>query len=296
MRVMERVVIATRGSQLAVGQAEFLVEHLRTRGFEVEWRRFTTSGDQWLAGPLNEARGTGFFTKELEDALSVGSADLLIHSLKDVALARPEGYVVACIPEREDPSDWLVSRPDLDLPTATIGTSSVRRERMLQAAWPGTSFTWIRGNVPTRVQRVREGLLRDLPLHGTLLAASGLKRLALDLSDLNVRPLTPEELLPAPGQGALLAETRTDRPDLIEAFASLHHAPTQRCVELERRVLAGIGGGCQQPLGALATVRSDGGVRLRAAFAGEDQILRAEAEGLDDEAVLASVLEQLGWK
>jgi hydroxymethylbilane synthase len=292
---MKPVVVATRGSALAVGQAEFLVEHLRTCGFEVDWRKLTTSGDQWLSGPLNETRGTGFFTKELEDALSGGAADLLIHSLKDVALARPEGYAVACIPEREDPADWLVARPDLDLPTATIGTSSVRRERMLRAVWPGTTYTWIRGNVPTRVQRVREGLLRDQPLHGTLLAASGLKRLNLDLSDLAVRPLTPEELLPAPGQGALLAETRTDRPDLIEAFARLHHPATQRCVELERRVLAGIGGGCQQPLGALATVTAGGGIRLRAAFAGEEGITRAEAEGVEDRAVLAAVLEQLGW-
>lgn len=287
--------VATRGSALAVGQAEFLVEHLRACGFEVDWRRLTTSGDQWLSGPLNEARGTGFFTKELEDALSSGAADLLIHSLKDVALARPEGYAVACIPEREDPADWLVAKPDLDLPTATIGTSSVRRERMLGAVWPGTKYTWIRGNVPTRVQRVREGLLRDQPLHGTLLAASGLKRLNLDLSDLAVRPLSPEELLPAPGQGALLAETRGDRPDLIEAFAGLHHPATQRCVTLERRVLAGIGGGCQQPLGALATLTASGGMRLRAAFAGEDGIRRAEAEGTEDEAVLASVLDQLGW-
>lgn len=291
----KRVVVATRGSQLAVGQAEFLVNHLQACGFEVDWRRFTTSGDQWLAGPLNEARGTGFFTKELEDAMQERSADLLIHSLKDVALARPEGTVVACIPEREDPADWLVTRRGTDLATATIGTSSVRRERMLGDAWPGTAFTWIRGNVPTRVQRVREGQLREAPLHGTLLAASGLRRLGLDLSDLDVRPLTPEELLPAPGQGALLAETRSDRPDLIEAFATLHHAPTQRCVELERKVLAGIGGGCQQPLGAFAMLRPDGGIRLRAAFAGEAGLLRAEAEGAEDAPVLASVLQQLGW-
>lgn len=290
---MKKVVVATRGSLLAVSQAEFLVAHLKAKGFEVEWVKFTTSGDQWLAGPLGKQTGTGFFTKELEDAMGGQQADLLIHSLKDVALARPEGFVVACIPKREDPADWLLTRKGQPLAGATIGTSAVRRERMLKAVWPETSFTWIRGNVPTRVERVREGVLRDAPLHGTLLAASGLRRLDLDLSDLDVRPLTPEELLPAPGQGALLAETRADRPDIIEAFADLHCPTTQRCVELERGVLAGIGGGCQQPLGALA-VPTEKGIRLRACYAGEEGIRRGEAEGNDDRMLVTSVLDQLG--
>lgn len=290
---MKSVVVATRGSLLATSQAEFLVEHLRAKGYEVEWKKFTTSGDQWLAGPLGKQTGNGFFTKELEDAMGSGSADLLIHSLKDVALARPEGVVVACIPKREDPADWLLTRRGQSLEGATIGTSSVRRERMLKAAWPDTAFTWIRGNVPTRVERVREGVLREAPLHGTLLAASGLRRLALDLTDLDVRPLTPEELLPAPGQGALLAETRSDRPDLIEAFAELHDPMTQRCVELERAVLAGIGGGCSQPLGALA-VPTERGIRLRACYADEDGLRKGEAEGDADAELVAAVLDQLG--
>jgi hydroxymethylbilane synthase len=289
---MKTVILGTRGSKLATAQAEFMVAHLKAKGFAVEWKLFTTSGDRWLEGPLDQRGGTGFFTKELEDALVGGGVDLLIHSLKDVAIDRPAGIVTACIPAREDAADWLVTRQDL--PAAPrIGTSSVRRERMLRAAHPDWDFTWIRGNVPTRVQRVREGLLRDEPLHGTLLAASGLKRLELDLSDLAVRALTPEELLPAPGQGALLAETRPDRADIIAAFADLHCADTARCVTLERGVLKGLGGGCQMPLGALATVEADGNAHLRAVHAADDGIRRAEATGTDDDA-LRSVLAQLG--
>ena len=155
------------------------------------------------------------------------------------------------------------------------------------------------GNPPlqvaqTRLQRVRDGVLRDEPLHATLLAAAGLKRLGLDLSGLGVRPLTPDELPSAPGQGALLAEARADRSDLVEALAAMHDAMTARCVTLERKVLAGIGGGCQQPLGALATPEPDGTLRLRAAYAPEGGLRRADARGTDDAQLLASVLRDLG--
>ena len=290
---MKHVTVATRGSLLAVGQAEPLVRFLEAKGYEVSWRKFSTSGDQWLQGPLDKESGGGFFTKELEDAMAAGGADLLIHSLKDVSLERPRGIVEACIPQREDSADWLVMRPDApeDL---VIGTSAVRRERMLKEIFPKARFTWIRGNVPTRLQRVRDGVLRDEPLHATLLAAAGLKRLKLDLEGLVVRALTPHELPPAPGQGALLAEARSDRPDLIEAFADMHDPITARCVKLERGVLAGIGGGCQQPLGALAQPQPDGTILLQAAYAGGQGLRRAEARGTEDAILLETVLKGLG--
>lgn len=288
-----KAVIGTRGSELAVRQAESMVDYLVRQGVDVTWKRFTTSGDQWLAGPLDKQVGTGFFTKELEDALQAKDVDLLIHSFKDVALERPEGVITACVPPRENPVDWLIMRPDAPA-NPLIGTSAERRRRFLQRAFPEASFTWIRGNVPTRLQRVRDGILRDEPLHGTLLAAAGLQRLGLDLSGLTVRPLTEAELLPAPAQGALLAETRSDRPDLVEALLGFHCAQTARCVTLERAVLAGLGGGCQQPLGALATLEGDR-IHLRAAFAGEGGIQRGEATGFDESVVLAEVLKGLGW-
>jgi hydroxymethylbilane synthase len=290
---MKSVTVATRGSALAVGQAVPLVRFLESKGYEVAWRKLSTSGDQWLQGPLDKQGSTGFFTKELEDAMASGQADLLIHSLKDVSLERPAGIIPACIPLREDPSDWLVMRPDApeDL---VIGTSAVRREKVLRTLFPKARFTWIRGNVQTRLQRVRDGVMRDEPIHATLLAAAGLKRLGLDLSDLVVRPLTPEELPSAPGQGALLAEARADRPDLVEALADFHDAMTARCVTLERSVLAGIGGGCQQPLGALATPQADGSLRLQAAYGAEDGLRRAEAQGTDDAVLLQTILQGLG--
>ena len=149
--------------------------------------------------------------------------------------------------------------------------------------------------MPTRIQRVREGLLRDEPLHATVLAAAGLRRLGLDLSDLDVRPLAFEQLLPAPAQGALLAETRAERQDILEALKGLHDPLTARCVHLERAVLAGIGGGCQQPLGAFAEVLSDGSMRLRAAFADEQDIRYGSVSGLEDEALVEGVVKALGW-
>jgi hydroxymethylbilane synthase len=287
-----KIVLGTRGSLLAVQQSEALVAFLKAAGHEIEWKRFTTHGDQWLAGPLGKETGTGFFTKELEDALQAGDVDMLIHSFKDVSLERPEGIVTACVPEREDSADWLVMRPDAPA-NPVIGTSSERRLRFLEKALPGASFTWIRGNVPTRLQRVREGELRGEPLHGTILAAAGLRRLGLDLSGLSVRPFQPKELLPAPAQGALLVEARRGDQALLDALAGFHHAQTERLVRLERGVLAGIGGGCQQPLGALAVIEGDG-VRLRAGYAAAEGLRWAEAAGADDAAVLAEVLRGLG--
>ena len=289
-----RIVVGTRGSALAVRQAEPLVRHLEATGHSVEWTRFTTHGDRWLAGPLDKAVGTGFFTRELEEALSARAVDLLIHSFKDVALERPEGFVMACVPAREDPSDWLVSRRDApDQPR--IATSSERRLRFLKQAFPGCEFTWIRGNVPTRIQRVREGLLREEPIHATVLAAAGLRRLGLELADLDVRPLPYEQLLPAPAQGALLAETLADRQDILAALRGVHHPLTTRCVCLERAVLAGIGGGCQQPLGAFAEPLPDGSIRLRAAFADEAGIRSGTASGWEDAALVEHVLQDMGW-
>ncbi len=282
-----RVVLGTRGSLLAVEQARPVAAHLEAKGWEVDWRRFTTHGDRWLEGPLDSHRGAGFFTRELEEALQHGALDLVVHSLKDVALERPEGLVTACIPRREDPLDWLLMRADA--PThPRIGTGAVRRQQLLCRTLPEATFTWIRGNVPTRLQHLRAGELRGEPLHGTLLAAAGLRRLGLDLSDLCVPRLAPEELLPAPGQGALLAECRAGHAALLEALSDLHHEATGRCVALERAVLAGLGGGCQQPLGAFAEALPEGRFRLRAAFARPSGIV--DAEGLGSEAqALATV-------
>ena len=288
-----KIVLGTRGSQLAVQQSEALVAYLEAAGHTIEWKRFTTHGDKWLAGPLGKETGTGFFTRELEESLLAKDVDMLIHSFKDVSLERPDGIITACVPHREDPADLLLMRPDAP-EHPVIGTSSERRLRFLAKALPKASFTWIRGNVPTRVLRVRDGELRGEPLHGTILAAAGLNRLGLDLSGLEVRPFAAHELLPAPAQGALLVEARRGDQDLIDALAGFHHPPTLRLATLERAVLAGIGGGCQQPLGALAEQLPDGRIRLRAGYAVEGDLRWAEAQGKDDAALVAEVLRGLG--
>ena len=288
-----KLILGTRSSMLAVQQSEDLVAYLRAAGHTVEWKRFTTHGDQWLAGPLGKEDGAGFFTRELEEALLAKDVDLLIHSFKDVALERPAGIVTACVPKREDPADWLVMRPDAP-EHPVIGTSSERRLQFLTQAMPKASFTWIRGNVPTRLQRVKDGEMRGEPLHGTILAAAGLRRLGLDLSGLSVRPFQPHELLPAPAQGALLAEAREGHGELLEALEGFHDPLTLRCVTLERQVLAGIGGGCQQPLGALAVLEAEGSLHLQAAYAVNGDLRRGEAWGTDDAAVVAQVLRGLG--
>lgn len=289
-----KITLGTRGSQLAIRQADPLVAHLRSQGCEVEWKNFTTRGDRWQDGPLDKQMGRGFFTGELESALVAGEVDLLVHSYKDVALERPEGICPLCIPARENPQDWLVMRPDA--PSApVIGTSSERRRRFLQSALPQASFPWIRGNVPTRIQKVREGELRGSPLHGTVLAAAGLLRLDLDLHGLQVHPIPFSQLLPAPAQGALLAESLAGRQDLQERLQDLHDPVTARCAALERKLLARLGGGCQQPLGTLAILVEDGSLWLRAAFADPQGLRWAEARGSDDEALTAAIAKELGW-
>ena len=288
-----KITLGTRGSDLAVQQSEALVAYLRAAGHEVLWKRFTTHGDKWLAGPLGKESGAGFFTRELEEALLAEEVDLLIHSFKDVALERPAGITTACVPRREDAADWLVTRADAPA-ELMIGTSSERRLQFLSKALPQARFTWIRGNVGTRLQRVKDGELRGEPLHGTVLAAAGLKRLGLDLTGLSVRPFAAHELLPAPAQGALLAEARTGHAELLEALEGFHDPLTLRCVTLERAVLAGIGGGCQQPLGALAVVQADGSLQLRAAYAFAGEIRSGQASGHDDATLAAQVLRGLG--
>lgn len=288
---MRPVRLGTRGSRLAMVQARPIASRLAAMGFEVEWIGLSTRGDRWLEGPLGKGTAEGLFTTELDEALLGGEVDLTVHSLKDVALRRPEGLVPACIPTREDPLDWLVMRRGAP-EACTLGTSSLRRERLLGALRPKARFTWIRGNVPTRLEYVRAGTLRGEPLHGAVFAAAGLLRLGIDLSEFQVEKLGPDILPPGPGQGALLAEARADRPDLVAALVGLHDPGTEACVSLERGVLEALGGGCSQPLGVLAELRPGGRFCLRAAWGGESRLVRAEGEGRRS-AVLEAVVGQL---
>ena len=241
------LVIATRESRLALWQAEHVQSRLQALGHAVELLGMTTKGDQILDRSLSKVGGKGLFVKELEVALEEGRAHIAVHSLKDVPMELPEGFVLACVMEREDPRDAFVS-PNYaslaDLPQgANVGTSSLRRQVLLQALRPDLKITPLRGNLDTRLRKLDEG-----HYDGIVLAAAGLKRLGLEARIRSCFAI--EDMLPAAGQGALGIEVRAERADLIAALAPLSHQPTWLGVAAERAVSRAMGGSCSMPLAA----------------------------------------------
>jgi len=283
----KKIVIATRESPLALWQAE----HVKARllewhpGLEVELLGMTTQGDQILDSPLSRIGGKGLFVKELETAMAEGRADLAVHSIKDVPMDLPPGFELAAISLRDDPRDAFVSRKYAslsDLPSgARVGTSSLRRQVQLRATYPTLDVDTLRGNVNTRLRKLEEGQYDAI-----LLAAAGLKRLGLDA---HIRAiLSPEESLPAVGQGALGIEICAGRPDLMELLAPLNDAETAACVRAERAMSRMLHGGCQAPIGGYAEMH-DGRIHLRAFVADLEGIrfYRSEVQGdpSDPEAI-----------
>ncbi|MFD2756339.1 hydroxymethylbilane synthase [Comamonas terrae] len=241
------IVIATRESQLALWQAEHVQALLRGRGHQVELLGMTTKGDQILDRALSKVGGKGLFVKELEVALEEGRADMAVHSLKDVPMELPEGFVLACVMTREDPRDAFVSNRYAtlqDLPQgAVVGTSSLRRQALLQALRPDLKIEPLRGNVNTRLRKLDEGRYDAI-----VLAAAGLMRLGL--ADRIRTKFEPAQMLPAAGQGALGIEVRSSRQDIIDALAPLADQATWLTVTAERAVSRSMGGSCSMPLAA----------------------------------------------
>jgi len=243
-------IIATRESRLALWQAEHVRDLLQTRfGRRVELLGMTTKGDQILDRALSKVGGKGLFVKELEVALEEGRADLAVHSLKDVPMELPEGFVLAAVMEREDPRDALVSNRYArlaDLPQgAVVGTSSLRRLVQLRARRPDLKIEALRGNLDTRLRKLDDGQYDAI-----ILAAAGLKRLGLAE---RIRELIDtRDMLPAAGQGALGLEIRTGHPDLGAAMQGLAHEPTWLATLAERAVSRAMGGSCSMPLAAFA--------------------------------------------
>jgi hydroxymethylbilane synthase len=242
-----RIRIASRGSALARWQAEHIGAALAEldRDLEPVVETHVTRGDR-ESGPLAEIGVKGLFTAEVDRALREGDADLAVHSLKDLPIETPEDLVIAAVPRRGPVEDVLVSRGRVrlaELPAgAAVGTSSPRRAAFLRHARPDLRIAPLRGNVPTRLQRVAQGRV-----DATVMARAGLLRLGLDREVAEVL----EDLLPAPAQGALAVVARRDTA-AADLAARLDHAETRRAVEAERAVLAGLGGGCSLPLGVLA--------------------------------------------
>ncbi len=283
--------IATRESRLALWQAEHVRDRLQRLGHRVRLLGMTTRGDQILDRALSKVGGKGLFVKELEVALEEGRADLAVHSLKDVPMALPDGFRLACVMAREDPRDAWVSphAADLaDLPAgAVVGTSSLRRVVLLREAFQrlgraDVRIEPLRGNLDTRLRKLDEG-----QYHAIVLAAAGLRRLGLQ--DRIRRVFAPHEMLPAAGQGALGIEIRVERADVAEALAPLADWGTWAAVTAERAVSRALGGSCSVPLAAHATwleaaPAAAGDVRrlhIAAAWGepeGAGPLLRAEAE------------------
>ena len=250
---MKKIVIATRGSQLALWQAEHVKARLQEAhpGLEVELQRIKTKGDIILDVPLAKVGGKGLFVKEIEEALLNGQADLAVHSMKDVPMELPEGLVLGCIPERERPDDTLLSTRYAgldDLPQgAHVGTSSLRRQAQLLALRPDLRISPLRGNVDTRLRKMLEGQYDAI-----VLAGAGLKRLGLSAPHMHSLPA--DVFLPAVGQGALGIECHSGRKDILDMLAFFEHRPTRICVEAERGFLAGLNGGCQVPIAGHAVM------------------------------------------
>ena len=290
---LARLVIASRESALAMWQAEHIRDRLRALypQTEVSILGMTTQGDQILDVTLSKIGGKGLFVKELETALENGSADIAVHSLKDVPMNLPDGFMLPCIGEREDPRDAFVSNHHANLEAlpagSVVGTSSLRRESQLRARFPHLKIEPLRGNVQTRLRKLDEGKYAAI-----ILAAAGLKRLGL--GDRIRAIISSESSLPAVGQGALGIECRSDRADLVGVLAPLHHADTAACVLAERAMSRKLGGSCQVPLGGFAEVVG-GKLRMRGFVATPDgsRLLRAEQTGsINDPEALGNAVAQ----
>jgi hydroxymethylbilane synthase len=264
------LVIASRGSQLALWQARWVAAQLSAAGHQCRIEIVKTTGDRITDVPLAKVGTKGLFTREIEEALLDGRAHLAVHSLKDLPTELPEGLVLAAVPEREDPRDAVVGSKLADLPLgARVGTSSLRRAAQLRQLRPDLQVESVRGNLDTRLRKLDEGQYDAI-----LLAAAGLKRLGWGGRIAEI--LAPEQMCPAVGQGALAIETRAG----FEGVALLDHPATHAAVLAERAVLRALGGGCQVPIGAYATLSGDR-IHILAIVAAPDgtQVIRANAEG-----------------
>lgn len=285
------LIIASRESRLAMWQAKHIQACLASAYPErdVTILGMTTKGDQILDRPLAEIGGKGLFIKELEVAMQEGRADLAVHSMKDVPMEMPEGFVLAAIGERENPCDAFVSNRYAslqELPNgAIVGTSSVRREAILRARFPHLQIKSLRGNLDTRLNKLDSG-----EYDAIILAAAGLIRLALQNRIRSI--LTPEQSLPAPGQGALGIEICDGHTENIALVSVLNHAETAHCVRAERAMSRALGGSCHVPLGSYAIV-DQGQLWLRGFVASLDgqTIVEGEIRGpLDQDESLGTQL------
>ncbi len=291
---MRTIRIGSRGSELALWQANHVKRQLEALGAEVTITVIKTQGDQIQHLSFDKLEGKGFFTKEIEQALLDNEIDLAVHSHKDLETTPPDGLIIAAVSERENPADVLMVHPDSVDPNelwslkhgAVVGTSSARRKAQLIAFRDDVTIKDLRGNVPTRLNK-----LVAKEYDAILLAKAGLDRLQLDLQGMVEVVLNPEEFIPAPAQGVLALQIRESDKELYDFMQDLNHESIQSQIALERSVLNRMQGGCQLPLGAYCPEEG----RLLVAFSHdwESGAQYYEFEGPHDLDMVDVVLEAL---
>jgi len=280
----KQIRIGTRGSALALWQAEWVKSEIEKRypGMTVTLTKIKTTGDKILDVPLAKVGGKGLFVKEIEEAMLANEIDIAVHSMKDVPTFFPDGLHLACITKREDPRDALLSRNKVkfkDLPKgANVGTSSLRRQAQLMNVRPDFVIHQLRGNVDTRLRKLKEGQYDAI-----ILAAAGVKRLGL--AENVTEYIEPGVSLPAIGQGALGIECRVDDRELNDLIAFFNHADSRTCVTGERALLRRLEGGCQVPIACYGQM-VDGKLQLTGLVGSVDgkRIIKDSIEGAPDKA------------
>jgi hydroxymethylbilane synthase len=279
--------IGTRGSKLALAQASEVADRLAASGVESELVPIVTSGDRGASPSASPAGMKGLFVAEIVKALQAGEVDLAVHSAKDLPSADPPGVVVAAVPERASPLDVLVTRePGEPAAGARIATSSLRREAQLRRSRPGVTIVGVRGNVDTRLRKLQDG-----EFEGLILAAAGLHRLGV--APEHATPFPMEDMVPAPGQGALAVQS-AEGSEAQAVVAAIDHGRSHTAFEAERQLVELLGGGCALPLGAYAESRSEG-VRLLAVVIRPDgsDLVWVQVEAPSAEAAAAEAAETL---
>ncbi|MFQ5645943.1 MAG: hydroxymethylbilane synthase [bacterium] len=276
----DKLIIGSRGSQLALWQSNFIKERLEEthRGLQVEIKVIKTTGDKILDAPLAKIGDKGLFVKELEEALLAESVDLAVHSMKDLPTGLPQGLIIGAVGEREDPHDVLISRSGLRLEDLArgghIGSSSLRRQSQLLHYSDKIRFSDLRGNLNTRVARVEKG-----DFDATILAAAGIKRLGWE--DKITQKIPFDIMLPAVGQGALGIEIREKDPDSLSLIRVLDHPLTHNALLAERALMRRLEGGCQIPIGAYCKETGAGKLEISGMVGSLDgtELLRSTLSG-----------------
>ncbi|MGG1397777.1 hydroxymethylbilane synthase [Bacillus salipaludis] len=298
---MRKIIVGSRRSKLALTQTNWVIDQLKKLGapFEFEVKEIVTKGDKIQDVTLSKVGGKGLFVKEIEQAMLNKEIDMAVHSMKDMPAVLPEGLTIGCIPFREDHRDALISRDHIKLndlkPGAIIGTSSLRRSAQLLVQRPDLEIKWIRGNVDTRLSKLKEE-----EYDAIILAAAGLSRLGW-ASETVTEFLDADQCIPAVGQGALSIECREDDHELLELFKKFTCKKTELAVRAERAFLQKMEGGCQVPIAGFATVEDNDEIALKVLVASPEgrEVYKEELRGNNPEELgvqAADLLIQKGAK